>query len=138
MYLRSILKYESKYDEQLMMDLLGRKNDGLSAYINGINTESELLEMLAERLQVSEEEIPAAYMEQLYLLFQIAQNENIIVYNPLSEKMYETTPIGDNFSIISIHFIKISFRSLNAFTTRTFFSPTRIMAKPRIIAITMT
>ena len=40
--------------------------------------------------------------------------------------------------IISIHFIKISFRSLNAFTTRTFFSPTRIMAKPRIIAITMT
>lgn len=75
MYLRSILKYESKYDEQLMMDLLGRKNDGLSAYINGINTESELLEMLAERLQVSEEDIPATYMEQLYLLFQTAQRK---------------------------------------------------------------
>ncbi len=47
MYLRSILKYESKYDEQLMIDLLGRGSHGLSAYINEINTESELLEMLA-------------------------------------------------------------------------------------------
>ena len=36
----------------------------------------------------------------------------------------QNTPIGDNFRIISIHFIKISFRSLNAFTTRTFFSST--------------
>ena len=89
MYLRLILKYESKYDEQLMIDLLGRKSDGLSAYINGVNTESELLEMLVERLQVSEEEIPAAYIEQLYLLFQVAQKEDIIIYNPLSEKMYE-------------------------------------------------
>ena len=90
MYLRSILKYESKYDEQLMIDLLGRKSDGLSAYINGVNTESELLEMLADRLQVSEEDIPATYMEQLYLLFQVAKREDINVYNPLSEKMYET------------------------------------------------
>ena len=49
----------------------------------------------------------------------------------------QNTPMGDSFRIISMHFIKISLRSLNAFTTRIFFSPTRIMAKPRRMAITM-
>ena len=51
----------------------------------------------------------------------------------------QNTPIGDNFRIISIHFINTSFKSLHAVMIRVFFSsPTRIIAKPINNAITIT
>ena len=50
----------------------------------------------------------------------------------------QNTPMGESFRISSMHFMKMSFRSLKAATTRTFFSPTRMMEKPIRMAMTMT
>ena len=50
----------------------------------------------------------------------------------------QNTPMGDSFRISSMHFMKMSFRSLKAETTRAFFSPTRMMEKPMSTAMTMT
>ena len=50
----------------------------------------------------------------------------------------QNTPMGDSFRISSIHFMKISLRSLKAETTLAFFSPTRMMEKPSSTATTMT
>ena len=52
----------------------------------------------------------------------------------------QNTPIGDNFRIISIHFINTSFRSLQAVTSLVFLSPSprRIIPNPRISAVTIT
>lgn len=52
----------------------------------------------------------------------------------------QNTPIGDNFRLISIHFINTSFRSLQDVTSLVFLSPSsrRIIPNPRISAVTIT
>ena len=58
-------------------------------------------------------------------------------FDAMTGQSRQKTPIGESFKISSIHFIKMSLRSLNALTTRIFFSPTRMMENPSRIAITM-
>ena len=50
----------------------------------------------------------------------------------------QNTPIGDNFRIISIHFMKISLMLLHALTIPIFFSPSLIMENPSNRAMTIT